>query len=292
MNRKGIILAGGSGTRLYPLTQAVSKQLLPVFDKPTIYYPLSTAILAELREILIITTPHEQSLFQKLLGDGSQWGLQLSYAAQDYPRGLADAFIVGEKFLNGHPVCLLLGDNIIYGHNLSKELSFVSNNTQEATIFCFKVRDPERYGVVGFDKNGKANQIIEKPKHPPSKYAVSGLYFYDNDVVNIAKQLKPSARGELEISEVNQEYLNRGKLHVKKFNRGVAWLDTGTIESLLEASNFIAILENRQGVKIGCPEEAAWHKGYIDDEQLRKLAEPLIKSGYGKYLLELLDENH
>lgn len=288
---KAIILAGGSGTRLYPSTQAVSKQLMPIYDKPTIYYPLSTVMLAGIRDILIITTPHEQDLFKKLLGDGSQWGIQLSYAAQEKPNGIAEAFIVGEKFIGKDSVFLILGDNIIYGHNLATTLPEISSaESQGATVFCFKVSDPERYGVVGFDENGKVNKIVEKPKNPPSRYAVSGLYFYDNQVVDIAKSLKPSARGELEITDVNQAYLDKGQLKVKTFSRGVAWLDTGTSESLLEASNFMHILEKRQGLRIACPEEISWRKGYITSEQLQKLAQPLVKSGYGKYLLELLND--
>lgn len=289
---KAIILAGGAGTRLYPSTLAVSKQLLPIFDKPTIYYPLSTVMLAGIQDILVITTPHEQALFKQLLKDGSQWGINIQYAAQDKPRGIADAFIVGEEFIANDNVFLILGDNIIHGHNLAKELPQVEKQEKGATVFCFKVKDPERYGVIGFDSNGKVNEIVEKPQNPPSDYAVSGLYFYDSDVVDIAKNLKPSARGELEITDVNRVYLERELLHVKTFSRGVAWLDTGTPESMLAASNFIHILEARQDLRIGCPEEIAWRKKYINDEQLAKLAKPLMKSGYGEYLMELLSEGH
>lgn len=288
---KAIILAGGSGTRLYPSTLAVSKQLLPIFDKPTIYYPLSTVMLTGVREVLIITTPHEQALFKQLLGNGSQWGIKLEYAAQENPGGIAEAFIIGEEFIGNDNVFLILGDNLIYGHNLAKDLPDINGHKEGATVFCFKVSDPERYGVVGFDENGCVNEIVEKPKNPPSRYAVSGLYFYDSSVVDIAKNLKPSARGELEITDVNRAYLKRGKLNVKTFSRGIAWLDTGTPESMLAASNFIHILEQRQGLRIGCPEEIAWRKKYINDAQLTELAKPLVKSGYGKYLMELLSDS-
>jgi glucose-1-phosphate thymidylyltransferase len=288
---KAIILAGGSGTRLYPSTLAVSKQLLPIFDKPTIYYPLTTVMLAGIQDILIITTPHEEALFKQLLKDGSQWGLNIEYAIQEQPKGIADAFIIGEKFIGNDNVFLILGDNIIHGHNLANDLPDAAEKNQGATVFCFKVKDPERYGVVGFDESGRVNEIVEKPTTPPSRYAVSGLYFYDSDVVDIAKHLKPSPRGELEITDVNRVYLERNQLNVKTFSRGIAWLDTGTPESMLAASNFIHILEQRQGLRIGCPEEIAWRRKYISDAQLAELAKPLVKSGYGKYLLELLDEN-
>ncbi|MEM9243618.1 MAG: glucose-1-phosphate thymidylyltransferase RfbA [Pseudomonadota bacterium] len=288
---KAIILAGGAGTRLYPCTQVISKQLLPVYDKPMIYYPLCTSMLAGCRDILIVTTTHEQALFKRFLGDGAQWGLNFSYVTQDKPRGIADAFRVGASFIGRDHVFLILGDNLIFGHELGKVL--IESNHQQAggIIFAFKVKDPERYGVLGFDQNGKVNQIVEKPTQPPSHYAVSGLYFYDQQVVDIARDLKPSARGELEISDINAEYLRRDQLTVKRFNRGVAWLDTGTVNSMLDAGKFIQILEQRQGLRIGCPEELAWRQGYIDDQQLENLAQPLLKSGYGTYLLELLHES-
>lgn len=285
---KGIILAGGSGTRLHPLTRAVSKQLMPVYDKPMIYYPLCTLMLAEIREILIITTPRDLEAFQTQLGDGNQWGLSLSYAVQPRPEGLAQAFLIGEAFIGLDPACLILGDNIYYGHGLAEILQRATQNTQGATIFGYYVRDPQRYGVVSFDSEGRVTDIEEKPKRPKSHYAVTGLYFYDNDVVSIAKEVGPSARGELEITDVNRAYLRRGDLNVELLGRGNAWLDTGTHESLLDAANFIKVVEERQGLKIACPEEIAFRMDYIDAEQLARLAEPLAKSGYGQYLLEIL----
>lgn len=287
---KGIILAGGSGTRLYPLTKAISKQIMPVYDKPMIYYPLSTLMLAGIREVLIISTPRDLPVFKELFGDGAQLGMSFSYAIQEYPRGLADAFIIGDKFIGNDACALVLGDNIFYGQSFSKVLANAATRTESepgATIFGYYVRDPREYGVVEFDKNGKAISIEEKPKEPKSNYAVPGLYFYDNDVVDIAKNVKPSARGEIEITSINNEYLNRGILHVETMGRGFAWLDTGNHDALLDAANFVATFQKRQGLYISCIEEIAFKKGFINKDELLKLAEPLMKTEYGKYLTEV-----
>jgi glucose-1-phosphate thymidylyltransferase len=284
---KGIILAGGSGTRLYPLTQVISKQLLPVYDKPMVYYPLSILMLAGIREVLVINTPHEQALFRSLLGDGSQWGIEISYAVQPSPDGLAQAFIIGREFVGGHPSCLILGDNIFYGHGLTDLLRRAGERTHGATVFGYWVKNPERYGVAEFDADGKVIGLEEKPKVPKSHYAVTGLYFYDGRACDYAAELKPSPRGELEITDLNRCYLDVGSLMLEKLGRGFAWLDTGTHESLVEASNYIQTIENRQGLKICCPEEIAFVNGWIDAEQLLRLAKPLAKSGYGAYLQEL-----
>ena len=287
---KGIILAGGSGTRLYPLTKAISKQIMPVYDKPMIYYPLSTLMLAGIREVLIISTPRDLPVFKELFGDGSQLGMSFSYAVQEYPRGLADAFIIGDSFIGNDACALVLGDNIFYGQSFSRVLAQAAERTESqpgATIFGYYVRDPREYGVVEFDKDGKAISIEEKPQNPKSNYAVPGLYFYDNDVVDIAKNVKPSARGEIEITSINNEYLNRGNLHVETMGRGFAWLDTGNHDALLEAANFVATFQKRQGLYISCIEEIAFKKGFINRDELLKLAEPLMKTEYGKYLTEV-----
>ena len=288
MNRKGIILAGGSGTRLHPLTVRVSKQLLPVYDKPMIYYPLSVLMLAGIRDILIITTPHDADLFQAVLGDGASWGLSITYAQQPRPEGLAQAFVIGDRHVGGAPSALVLGDNIFYGRGFGEILQRADARQRGATVFGYYVRDPQRYGVVSFGSDGKPNDIVEKPTDPKSNFAVTGLYFYDKDVVDIAKSIKPSHRGELEITDVNRAYLQRGDLEVEKLGRGFAWLDTGTHQSLMDAGTYVRVIEDRQGTKICCPEEIAWRKGFITAQQLEQLAQPLIKSGYGEYLLDVL----
>ncbi|KGM51023.1 glucose-1-phosphate thymidylyltransferase [Lysobacter concretionis Ko07 = DSM 16239] len=290
--RKGIILAGGSGTRLYPVTQAISKQLLPIFDKPMIYYPLSVLMLAGIREVLIINTPHEQALFRNLLGDGSQWGMKIEYAVQPSPDGLAQAFLIGRDFLAGQPSCLVLGDNIFHGPGLTAMLKRADERDHGATVFGYWVRDPERYGVAEFDDDGKVIGLEEKPLKPRSNYAVTGLYFYDGRASDFAAQIQPSPRGELEITDLNQCYLDDGSLHLERLGRGYAWLDTGTHQSLLEASNYVETIEARQGLRVCCPEEIAHNNGWIDNDQLRALAQPLVKNGYGEYLLSLIDRGY
>jgi glucose-1-phosphate thymidylyltransferase len=290
--RKGIILAGGSGTRLHPITQAVSKQLLPVYDKPMIYYPLSTLMLAGIREVLVITTPVDQPAFQRLLADGADWGMEISYAVQPSPDGLAQAFLIGADFLGSSPAALVLGDNLFHGHDLSPQLQGINGEQGGATVFAYSVRDPERYGVVEFDGSGRVLSLQEKPAKPKSRFAVTGLYFYDQTVVERARRVQPSARGELEITDLNRQYLEEGLLQVEVLGRGMAWLDTGTCDSLHEAGSYIRTLEHRQGLKVGCPEEVAWRMGWIADSELAALAEPLRKSGYGNYLLQLLELGH
>lgn len=291
MKRKGIILAGGSGTRLYPATQVISKQLLPVLDKPMIYYPLTTLMLADVREILLISTPNDITLFQRLLGDGSQWGLAIDYAVQPSPDGLAQALTIGEQFLNGSPSVLILGDNIFYGHSLHKKLAAAHAQENGATIFAYRVRDPERYGVAEFGKDGKVRSLEEKPTLPKSNYAVTGLYFYDEHAPSYAKQIKPSHRGELEITDLNKVYLQKQQLNVEYMSRGYAWLDTGTHESLLEAHQFVQAIEHRQGLKIACPEEIAFRKGWINKSALKALAQPMLKNSYGQYLMQIIMES-
>jgi glucose-1-phosphate thymidylyltransferase len=289
--RRGIVLAGGSGTRLHPLTKSVSKQLLPIYDKPMVYHPLSVLMLSDIRDVLMITTPHEQSLFQTLLGDGSQWGMNIEWVAQPSPDGLAQAFILGADFVAGHPSALVLGDNIFYGAELQRRLREISKQEEGATVFAYRVNDPERYGVVEFDDQNRALSIEEKPVKPRSRFAVTGLYYYDRDVVEIARDVKPSARGELEITSINQTYLERGLLTVERLGRGSAWLDTGTFQSLIQAGQFIQTLEERQGLKIACPEEIAWSNGWIGDDDLEKLAESMAKNSYGMYLRNLLSNS-
>ncbi|MEE9346333.1 MAG: glucose-1-phosphate thymidylyltransferase RfbA [Methylococcales bacterium] len=290
MQRKGILLAGGSGTRLHPLTQSISKQLLPVFDKPMVYYPLCALMLAGIREILLITTPHDQPLFENLLGNGEQWGIEIEYAVQPEPNGLAEAFIIGKKFVADRPSCLVLGDNIYYGHDFQKSLENANQQEQGATVFGYWVNDPERYGVVEFDAEGKAIGVEEKPKHPKSNYAITGLYFYDQQVTEMAASLQPSARGELEITDLNRIYLQQNQLQVERLGRGIAWLDTGTHRSLMQASNFIQTIEERQGLKVCCPEEIAYTAGWIDANQLQQIADQLSKNEYGQYLYSILKQ--